>query len=78
VLGTGSQVSSSDTVPYSLLCASRFLGSYEEALWNTVAGLGDRDTTCAIVGGIVVMFVGAEGIPSSWLSTRERLRLTSL
>ncbi len=42
-------------------------------MWLTVSGLGDRDTTCAIVGGIVSMFTGAEGIPSEWREAREPL-----
>src|SRR5581483_12291626 len=48
VLGTGSQVTSADTVPFALWCAFRYGGNYVEALWQTVSGLGDRDTTCAI------------------------------
>ena len=39
----------------------------------TLSGLGDRDTTCAIVGGIVACFVGAAGIPAAWLHAREPL-----
>jgi ADP-ribosylglycohydrolase len=31
------------------------------------------DTTASIVGGIVAAFTGTEGIPSSWLTTREPL-----
>lgn len=73
VLGTGARVSSAATVPFSLWCASRHLKSYEEALWETVSGLGDRDTTCAIVGGIVVMSAGLESIPDRWLTSREGL-----
>ena len=53
--------------------ATQFRESYVEALWNTVSGLGDRDTTCAIVGGIVVLATGAEGVPSTWVSAREPL-----
>ena len=36
-------------------------------------GLSYRDTTCAIVGGIVTSFVGVEGIPTRWLACREGL-----
>lgn len=70
-LGNGSAVTAPDTVPFSLWCAARHLGNYEEALWNTVSGLGDRDTTCAIVGGIVVMYSGINSIPAEWLGCRE-------
>jgi ADP-ribosylglycohydrolase len=73
VLGNGVRVSAQDTVPFSLWCAATHLSSYEEALWLTVSGLGDRDTTCAIVGGIVASHTGIEGIPSEWLKAREPL-----
>jgi ADP-ribosylglycohydrolase len=74
-LGSGSRVISEDTVPFSVWCAARHLDSYEEALWSTVSGLGDRDTTCAIVGGIVALSAGRGSIPSAWLEARERLKL---
>jgi ADP-ribosylglycohydrolase len=72
-LGNGSAVTAPDTVPFALWCAARHLGSYEAALWATVSGLGDRDTTCAIVGGIVVMYAGVESIPAEWLQHREQI-----
>lgn len=71
-LGAGQSVSAQDTVPFTIWCAAHFLDSYEEAMWNTVSGLGDRDTTCAIVGGIVAL-VDREGIPEQWLEAREAL-----
>jgi ADP-ribosylglycohydrolase len=74
-LGNGSRVISSDTVPFCLWCAARHAGSYTDALWATVAGLGDRDTTCAIVGGIVALSAGREGIPMEWLNAREQIAL---
>ncbi len=70
-LGNGSKVTAQDTVPFALWSAARHLNEYEEALWATVSGLGDRDTTCAIVGGIVVMRTGARGIPKEWLHCQE-------
>jgi ADP-ribosylglycohydrolase len=70
-LGNGSLVISSDTVPLSLWCAARHMDDYEEALWTTVSALGDRDTTCAIVGGIVAL--ATEEIPEIWLAAREPL-----
>lgn len=72
-LGNGSRVVSYDTVPFAVWCAARHLDNYEEAFWATVSGLGDRDTTCAIVGGIVALAVGREGIPGAWIRTREHL-----
>jgi ADP-ribosylglycohydrolase len=68
-LGTGRLVSSADTVPFSVFCAARYLGDFEEALWATVSGLGDRDTTCAMVGGIVSL--RNNPLPASWLRSRE-------
>ena len=75
-LGTGQQVISSDTVPFALYCAARCIDDYEKALWTTVTGLGDRDTTCAIVGGIVAMS-SRTSIPLAWLEAREALGRTS-
>jgi hypothetical protein len=40
-------------------------------MWVTVAGLGDRDTTCAIVGGIVALSAGQ--VPLDWIEKREPL-----
>jgi ADP-ribosylglycohydrolase len=73
ILGSGSCVTAQDTVPFALWCATQFMASYEEALWQTVSGLGDRDTTCAIVGGIVAGYVGSAGIPPEWRAAREPL-----
>lgn len=73
VLGSGVAVTAQDTVPFVIWCAAQHLDCYEEALWLTVAGLGDRDTTCAMVGGIVAARRGVDGIPSGWLSAREAL-----
>jgi ADP-ribosylglycohydrolase len=73
-VGNGSNVIASDTVPLSIWCAAHHLGSFEEALWTTVRALGDRDTTCAIVGGIVVMSAGLASIPTAWRESREPLR----
>jgi len=75
VLGNGAEVSAQDTVPFCLWAAAHHLGNFEEALWTTVSGLGDRDTTCAIVGGIVAISAGPESIPKSWLESREPLPL---
>ena len=73
VLGNGVKVTAQDTVPFALWCAAQALESYENALWMTVSGLGDRDTTCAIAGGVVAMHTGEEGIPQCWLEHRESL-----
>jgi ADP-ribosylglycohydrolase len=70
-LGNGSRVSAPDTVPFALWCAARHLDDYVEAMWQTVSGLGDRDTTCAIVGGIVA--AAGAAIPDDWRTAREAL-----
>ena len=73
-LGNGSQVTAPDTVPFALWCSARHLRDYEAALWTTVSALGDCDTTCAIVGGIVALRAGVR-IPPAWLAARERLEV---
>lgn len=72
-IGNGTGVTAQDTVPYVLWCAAQHLGSYEEAIWLTASGLGDVDTNCAIVGGIVAGYTGTDGIPTEWLRRREEL-----
>ncbi len=72
LLGSGQKMTAQDTVPFALWCAARHLESFPEALWATVAGQGDLDTTCAIVGSIVVL-CASEGIPDKWLSQTEPL-----
>lgn len=70
-LGTGFQVSAQDTVPFCLWIAAHHLKDYSEALWATAQGMGDCDTTCAIVGGIVAL--SSKEIPKDWLKRREPL-----
>lgn len=71
-LGNGSAVTAPDTVPYCVWSAARHLDDYKEALVNTVTGDGDCDTNCAIVGGIVALYVGRDSIPADWREARER------
>ena len=71
LLGSGSNISAQDTVPFCLWSAAYHLDHYEEALWHTVKGMGDRDTTCAIVGGIVSL--SAQELPLAWQKQREPL-----
>jgi ADP-ribosylglycohydrolase len=73
LVGDGSLVSAQDTVPLCIWAAGRQLDDYEEALWQTVSVLGDMDTNCAIVGGIVAAHVGIGGIPARWLESRESI-----
>jgi ADP-ribosylglycohydrolase len=74
-LGNGWKVISSDTVPFALWCAQRHLDNFVDAMWATVAGLGDRDTTCAIAGGVVALHSPP---PVSWIRAREPLRFERL
>ncbi|MGW3852721.1 ADP-ribosylglycohydrolase family protein, partial [Streptomyces fagopyri] len=71
VLGSGTLISAPDTVPYALWSAAGHLGDLSEALWQTVAGWGDRDTTCAIAGGVVAARTGTAALPAAWLRARE-------
>ncbi|MCP4352791.1 MAG: crystallin J1 [Desulfobacterales bacterium] len=73
LLGNGSKISAPDTVPFCLWCVARHIDNYEDALWTTVSGFGDMDTTCAIVGGIVSLSTGISGIPDNWINSRESL-----
>jgi ADP-ribosylglycohydrolase len=72
-LGSGTQVSCQDTVPFALWCAAAPSASFEAAIWLTLSGLGDCDTTAAIVGGIVVLRTGSDDIPPAWRAACEPL-----
>ncbi|MHC4839647.1 MAG: ADP-ribosylglycohydrolase family protein [Planctomycetota bacterium] len=71
-LGNGSRITAMDTVPLCLWTAAKYLGNFETAMHELSAIGGDRDTNCAIVGGII----GARDdcvIPPEWLEFREDL-----
>ena len=70
VLGNGIRLTAQDTVPLCLWCAAYYYTSLEEALWMAVSALGDRDTICAIVGGMVSLY--ADELPQQWVSYVER------
>lgn len=72
-VGNGSGITAQDTVPFCLWCAAHQLDDYVAAIWRTADGLGDIDTNCAIVGGIVAARVGSAGLPADWLARREVL-----
>lgn len=73
ILGNGSRVTAMDTVPFVIWSACAHLDAFEEAMWQTVSVGGDRDTTCAMVAGIIALRLGREAIPAEWLDARERL-----
>lgn len=72
-LGNGSKIICQDTVPFCLWAAARHLDDYQAAILTTIRAGGDIDTNCAIVGGIVALAAGREGIPRQWLQDREEL-----
>lgn len=71
ILGNGVNMTSQDTVPFVIWCASHHLNHVEEALWKAVSILGDRDTICAMVGGITIMSSGESTVPKTWLDAVE-------
>jgi ADP-ribosylglycohydrolase len=73
LLGNGSPITSALTVPFTLWCAARHLGDYQEAVWTAASVGGDIDTNCAIVGGVVALGSGRDSIPAEWLASREPL-----
>ena len=76
VLGNGTGIMAQDTVPLAIWMAAHHLHSFEESLWQTIQVLGDRDTLCAIVGGITVMSSGKETIPLSWKQNVEDFEMS--
>ena len=70
-LGNGSGVTAPDTVPLCLWVLAHHAITYEDALWTTVHALGDRDTTCAIVGAVAACALGVDSIPGAWRASRE-------
>ncbi len=73
VLGSGLRISASDTVPFALWSAAGHPDSLPEALWHTLEGGGDMDTTTAIAGGVVAARTGLADVPGDWLTAREPL-----
>ena len=72
-LGNGKHISSQDTVPFCVWMIARNLRDYREGMWETVEARGDRDTTCAIVGGVLALSAPGETFPDAWLARREPL-----
>lgn len=69
-LGNGIKMTAQDTVPIVIWMLSRYRNNFEECLWNTVSALGDRDTTCAMVGGISILYCDENTIPD-WTKNVE-------
>ena len=73
MLGNGSQVTAPDTVAFCLWCAARHAWDFPAALWSTASAMGDVDTTCAIVGGIVALSAGKTALPREWIAARGNI-----
>lgn len=69
-LGNGVKMTAQDTVPLIIWMLSRYRNNFQECLWNTVAALGDRDTTCAIAGGVSILCCEENTIPG-WIDEVE-------
>lgn len=77
ILGNGSRIMAQDTVPFAIWCAAHHLDNFEEAMWKAVSILGDRDTICAIVGGITMMSTNENNIPQAWLDSVESVETST-
>jgi len=71
ILGNGVKITAQDTVPIALWAAAHNLYNFGESIWKAVSALGDRDTICAIVGGIVMMSADESTIPVIWKQNVE-------
>ena len=71
ILGNGTKIMAVDTVPFSIWCAAHNSSHFEEALWKAVSVLGDRDTICAMVGGITIMSSNDDTVPKNWYKAVE-------
>lgn len=74
VLGNGSGIIAQDTLPISVWFAAHYMDNLEEALWQAVSALGDRDTIGAIVGSIVVMY--DDSAPGEWVERMEQAEMS--
>ncbi|HLP63129.1 ADP-ribosylglycohydrolase family protein [Flavobacterium sp.] len=72
ILGNGTNMTAQDTVPFAVWCTAYNLENFEEALWKAVSILGDRDTICAMVGGMTIMSTKTENIPKKWITKVEK------
>ncbi|BFV56176.1 ADP-ribosylglycohydrolase family protein [Kitasatospora sp. CMC57] len=73
VLGSGLLISAPDTVPFALWSAAGELDDLHGAIWQTLGGWGDMDTTCAIAAGVVAARTGLGRVPAAWWQAAEEL-----
>ena len=72
-LGNGSRVLvSRHRAVRRVVCGDPYPGLHRRVLGVCEVG-GDIDTTCAMVGGIIVGAVGLDGVPAEWRTCREPL-----
>lgn len=76
-LGNGTKVTCQDTVPFCVWQMAAHFTDYTRAIWETIRCGGDIDTNAAIVGGVVALATGREGIPAEWVARREALQFES-
>eukprot|EP01105_Mastigella_eilhardi_P007936 TRINITY_DN1964_c0_g1_i1.p1 TRINITY_DN1964_c0_g1~~TRINITY_DN1964_c0_g1_i1.p1 ORF type:complete len:409 (-),score=82.21 TRINITY_DN1964_c0_g1_i1:32-1090(-) len=76
VLGNGNNTTCQDTVPFVLWCAATALTEprprLADVMWMTLSARGDRDTNCAMVGGIIGPTCSVEEL-REWYDLREPL-----
>lgn len=73
ILGDGTKILAEDTIPFCIWCAAHHLTHFAEALWKAISILGDRDTICAIVGGIVISSANDATVPNEWKNNVESM-----
>jgi ADP-ribosylglycohydrolase len=73
ILGNGINMTSQDTVPFAVWCTAYNFVNFKEGLWKAVSILGDRDTICAMVGGMTIMSSKEENIPNEWKESVESI-----
>jgi ADP-ribosylglycohydrolase len=78
LLGNGRPAIAQTTLGFALWMAARHSDDFEMAITQTASAMGDVDTNCAIVGGIVVLSTGFDSIPTGWLKRRETLPLWAI
>ncbi|MFJ2664143.1 ADP-ribosylglycohydrolase family protein [Nocardia fluminea] len=72
-LGVGHDTSALDTVPFCLWVAAHHGHDFADACWTAASSGGDRDTTCAIIGGIIGAGPALDGVPPEWFARCELL-----
>ncbi|MDU1892958.1 MAG: ADP-ribosylglycohydrolase family protein [Dysgonomonas sp.] len=72
ILGNGIKLMAQDTVPIAIWCAAHYANNFEDALWTAVSALGDRDTICAMLGSIVILYADEKTVPKEWVERVEK------